>query len=148
MYCAKCGNLVQGPDAAFCTACGASVVSVSSTLPHAAHPALPPQAQYLPAAPDTYPMQFRASEKSSGIALLLTILWPGAGSIYLGLTRKGTPYAVANAIGVGIGLLTLILLPVTFIVWIVTMLMTVGSVSADTETVNQAIREGRRITEV
>ena len=148
MYCAKCGQSLGGPESAFCAACGASVVPAPSRQPRAAQPTVPPRAQYVPSAPDPYAMQYRASEKSSGIALILTILWPGAGSIYLGLTKKGTPYAVANAIGAGLGLLTLIRLPISFIVWIVTLLMTVGSVSADTEIVNQAIREGRRITEV
>ena len=42
-------------------------------------------------------------EKSSGIALLLTVLWPGAGHLYLGLTQKAMPYFVANAIGVVFG---------------------------------------------
>jgi hypothetical protein len=88
------------------------------------------------------------AEKSSGLALLFTILWPGAGSLYLGLTRKGTPFVVANAIGFVLGVLTLLFLPVTLIIWVVTLAMTVGSINQDTETVNRAIREGRRITEV
>lgn len=94
------------------------------------------------------PVVIPVGEKSSGLALLLTILWPGAGSLYLGLTKKGTPYVVANAIGLVLGLFTLIFLPVTFIIWLVTLFMTVGSVSNDTEAVNRALREGRRITEV
>lgn len=90
---------------------------------------------------------YPASQKSSGLALLLTIVWPGAGSMYLGLTKKGTPYVVANAIGLVLSLLTLLFIPIGIIIWLVTLFMTVGSVSTDTEMVNQAIREGRRITE-
>ena len=44
--------------------------------------------------------------------------------------------------------LALLFLPVTLIIWVVTLAMTVGSINQDTETVNRAIREGRRITEV
>ena len=112
-------------------------------------PPSPPPLPVVQAQPITQtPVVVPVGEKSSGLALLLTILWPGAGSLYLGLTKKGTPYVVANAIGLALGVLTLIFLPVSFIIWLVTLFMTVGSVSSDTETVNRAIREGRRITEV
>jgi hypothetical protein len=84
--------------------------------------------------------------KSSAVAVLLTVLWPGGGHLYLGLTKRGTPYVVANAIGCVLGL-TVVLIPVTILVWIVTLCMTVGSVSADTELVNRAAEEGRRVVE-
>ena len=50
---------------------------------------------------------FPPQEKSSGIAVLLTDLWPGAGRLYLGLTQKALPNFVANAIAVAIGLMLL-----------------------------------------
>ena len=106
----------------------------------------PPQPVYV-AAPT--PVVIRSTpQKSSGVALLLQILFPGAGFLYLGLTKKGTPYVVANAIGTVLGLLTIILLPITFVIWLVTLLMTVGSVSSDTERVNVALSAGRPITEL
>lgn len=91
-----------------------------------------------------HPVQIPPQEKSSAIALLLTILFPGAGHLYLGLTQKSIPHMVANAFGVVLAL-TVILLPITFVIWLVTLVMTVGSLTRDTETVNEAIRAGRPI---
>lgn len=97
-----------------------------------------------PAPPPYAPYTLPFPEKSSAIALILTILWPGGGHLYLGLTQKAVPYVVANAIGFVLAM-TMILLPVSFVIWVVTLAMTVGSVSQDTEYVNRAIREGRRV---
>lgn len=94
-----------------------------------------------PAGPPVYLPQ---TEKSSGLAVLFTILWPGAGHLYLGLSKKGTPHTVANAIGLLLAF-TLILFPVACLIWLITLCMTVGSVSSDTLTVNQALREGRHV---
>jgi hypothetical protein len=106
-------------------------------------PEAPLPQQPITAHPQPY-VTLPPDEKSSAVALLLTILWPGGGHLYLGLTKKATPYVVANAIGFALGL-TIILFPVTFIIWLVTLCMTVGSVSQDTDRVNEARREGRRI---
>jgi len=89
--------------------------------------------------------QLGPQEKSSGVAVLLTVLWPGAGHLYLGLSKKAIPYVVANAIGLGLGLMLFILLPISFVIWLVTLVMTVGSVTDDTNLVNDAIRRGQRI---
>ena len=89
--------------------------------------------------------QLGPQEKSSGIAVLLTVLWPGAGHLYLGLSKKAIPYVVANAIGLGLGVMLFILLPISFVIWLVTLVMTVGSVTDDTNLVNDAIRRGQRI---
>ncbi len=86
------------------------------------------------------------TEKNSGLAVLFTVLWPGAGHLYLDLTKNGTPHVVANAVGLVLGM-TLILLPIAFVIWLVTMLLLVGGVSSDTERVNEAIRRGERIHE-
>lgn len=77
--------------------------------------------------------------------MLLTILWPGGGHLYLGLTKKAIPYVVANAIGLVLGLLLFIFIPATILVWLVTLCMTVGSVTDDTNLVNDALRRGQRI---
>ena len=110
-------------------------------------PASPPPAAMVPM-PQQAVVAYVPAQKSSGLALLFTILWPGAGHLYLGLSKKGTPFVVANAIGAVLGFFTVLFLPVTLIIWVVTLAMTVGSVNSDTEMVNQALREGRRITEV
>jgi hypothetical protein len=83
-------------------------------------------------------------EKSSGIALLLTILWPGGGHVYLGLTQKSIPYVVANAFGFFLAW-WIITLPISLLIWLVTLCMTVGSVTYDTNFVNEALRRGHRI---
>ncbi|WP_082691102.1 DUF2510 domain-containing protein [Mycobacterium sp. GA-1199] len=105
-------------------------------------------------APDVHPQRSTHSlysqppqEKSSAVALLITILWPGGGHLYLGLTRKGLPYVVANAIGFVLGVLTLIFLPVAVVIWIVTLCMTVGSITDDTNFVNDALRRGQKIVD-
>ena len=97
---------------------------------------------FAPAPPPIVPLP---QEKSSGIALVLTVLWPGGGHLYLGLTQKAIPYVVANAIGLTLGLLLFILLPITVLIWLVTLCMTVGSVIQDTNLVNDALRRGHRI---
>lgn len=83
-------------------------------------------------------------EKSSGIAVLLTVLWPGAGHLYLGLTKKAVPFVVANAVGFILAW-TVVLAPISFLIWLVTLVMTVGKVTDDTNMVNDAIRRGLRI---
>ncbi len=86
---------------------------------------------------------FPPQEKSSGIAVLLTVLWPGAGHLYLGLTQKAMPYFVANAIGV-VFALSIYLFPIAILIWLVTLCMTVGSVTQETNQVNDALRRGYR----
>ena len=63
---------------------------------------------------------FPPQEKSSGVAVLLTVLWPGAGHLYLGLTQKAIPYFVANAIGV-VFALSIYLFPIAILIWLVTL---------------------------
>jgi hypothetical protein len=106
-------------------------------------PRAPQSSAYVPPFPPaaTLPRQ----DKSSGIALLLTVLWPGAGHLYLGLTQKAMPYFVANAIALTLSLMLFILLPIGFLVWLVTLCMTVGSISQETNQVNDALRRGHRI---
>jgi len=88
------------------------------------------------------------SLKSGNVALLLRILWPGLGQMYLGLTKRGTPYVVANAIGLVLGVLTLILIPISLIIWVVTLVMTVGKINDETIAVNAAIRAGVPVQDV
>ncbi len=83
-------------------------------------------------------------EKSSGLALLFTFLWPGAGHLYLGLTQKAIPYVVANAFSWFFAI-WIVTLPVSFVIWLVAFCMTVGSVNQDTGFVNDALRRGYRV---
>lgn len=91
-------------------------------------------------------LRAHASEKSSGLAILFTVLWAGTGHLYLGFAKKGTPHVIANAVGLALGL-TGFLLPVTFVIWIVTLSMTIGSVNSATEIANEAARKGQRLVE-
>lgn len=84
--------------------------------------------------------------KSPAVATVLTVLWPGLGHYYLGLIKRGTPYFVWNAVFVGIGILTFgLTLILSFIVWLVTLLLTVGSIADEAQQVNYAIATGQSI---
>lgn len=91
-------------------------------------------------------MPVRPTEKSNGLAVLFTVLWPGAGHLYLGYTKKGIPHVIANTIGFVLAL-TVILLPISLVIWAVTLCMTVFGIADDTETVNASIRAGVRFVE-
>ena len=70
----------------------------------------------------------------------MTILWPGAGHLYLGLNRKGMSHFVVNGVFLALALITLgLAVPVGVVVWIVTLCMTIGSIAEDTAMVNQGL---------
>jgi TM2 domain-containing membrane protein YozV len=46
------------------------------------------------------------AQKSAGLAALFTFLWPGSGHMYLGLTSKGMPHFVVNAVFLALVLIT------------------------------------------
>jgi TM2 domain-containing membrane protein YozV len=77
--------------------------------------------------------------------VLLTFLFPGAGHLYLGLNQKAMPYFVANAIALTFSLIFYFLLPIGCLVWLVTVCMTIGSITQETNQVNDALRRGHRI---
>jgi len=115
-FCRTCGKPVAG-TAAICLNCGTNQRS-SSHLP----------SETAITAPEP---------KSVGIAVLLTVLWPGAGHLYLGNSKKAIPFVIANAIGVGLAVFTLLILfPITFIIWLVTLIMTAPSLSKETAEYN------------
>lgn len=154
----QCPNGHEAPDgAAFCPTC-ASIMAPAPSGPPAgwyADPLVPGGQRYWDGGqwspgtapqPSTQPVAYLAAPqpKSATVAILLTIFWPGAGHLYIGLNSKGVPYVVANAIGFVLGL-TVILIPITILIWLVTMLMTVTKISGETNMVNQAIGRGERI---
>lgn len=85
------------------------------------------------------------SEKSAGLAIFFTIMWPGAGHMYVGAPNKGTGSVIANAIGFVLLFTGAFFL--TVLIWFVTLCMTIGSVNRYTDMANEAAREGRRLTE-
>ncbi len=105
-------------------------------------PRAPQPSVYVP--PFQQAATFPPQEKSSGVAVLLTVLWPGAGHLYLGLTQKAIPFFVANAIGV-VFALSIYLFPIAILIWLVTLCMTVGGITQETNQVNHALRRGHRI---
>lgn len=77
--------------------------------------------------------------KSAGVATALTIFWPGTGHLYLGLKDKGMPFFIWNTVWFILAVLSCgFALPIGIVVWLVTLFMTIGSISTDTEAVNNA----------
>lgn len=76
-------------------------------------------------------------QKSVGVAMALTILWPGAGHLYLGLKDRGMPFFIWNAVWFMLALLSCgLAIPFGIIVWLVTLFMVIGEISEATERVN------------
>jgi hypothetical protein len=82
------------------------------------------------------PVSSTREQKSAGLAALLTVLWPGAGHLYLGLNTKGMPYFVINAVALALWLILWVFIPLGVVVWVVTLCMTIGSIADDTRMVN------------
>jgi TM2 domain-containing membrane protein YozV len=114
VYCRNCGRQISD-QADVCVGCGVST--------H--RPLNVPSFNHVP----------RPEPKNSGLAILFTVLFPGAGHLYIGKTDKGTPFIIANAIGFVMAF-TLILFPVSFIIWLVTLLMTAPNMSSEVAEVN------------
>ena len=123
--CVACAEDIQ-PEAVLCRFCNTTQVQQQPT-----------QVTYM----------VSAQPKSVGLAVFLTVIWPGMGHLYLGLTKRGLPFVIVNAIGAFFAL-TVVLFPIAFIAWLVTMLMIVFKVSDETELVNSAISKGTRVTEI
>lgn len=74
--------------------------------------------------------------KSSGIAILLTILFPGLGHIYIGMSQKGMPYFVPNIVAFVVVLVLWIAFPIALLIWIFTFIPTIMCITSDTEDIN------------
>jgi TM2 domain-containing membrane protein YozV len=111
MFCSKCGAQTDA-TAQFCSKCGASTAVATESAP--ARPSELP-ANYS-ATPQPQIIIVR-SQKSSGLAAVLSFFWCGLGQIYNGQIGKGLIFGFLYLISwfliiIGIGLLT------TPILWI------------------------------
>ncbi|WP_433265444.1 hypothetical protein ACQPZF_37960 [Actinosynnema sp. CS-041913] len=128
--CGSCGAYLQPPNTS-CTVCGSNQWPQQQPvfIPHA--PPAPGQPQMPYGAPVPYgaPMPIRGvvTAKSSGIAVLLSFLWLGAGNLYAGQTVLGIILIIANFPLVIIAM-TVFGLIIAFPIWLV--LAIVGMVMA------------------
>jgi hypothetical protein len=89
--------------------------------------------------------------KSSGVAAVWTFFIPGVGHLYLGDGKKAMPYLIINIVAFFCGwvalfvpLLLILVLPISFILWIVMLVLTLPNIGADTERANIRALDGYR----
>ena len=125
---------IATPTSQFCRTCGKPVAATAAICLNCGTgqpPSGPATARAVGNTPEP---------KSFGIAILLTILWPGAGHLYIGNSQKGTPFIVANAIGFILAF-AIILLPLAVIIWLVTLLMTAPNLSKEVTEYNSSLTQ-------
>ncbi len=167
--CANCGTQSESP-AKFCGECGGTLAQRLEPT-RAVQPAQPAPNYDVPrqaAGPGWYPDPYNAyvqrywdgqawtaqsplrpyvaatPQKSVGIAILLTFIFPGLGHVYIGMNEKGMPYLIANIVAFVISLLFFIFLPLALILWLVTLIINLMSISDDTNRVNAELSSGVR----
>jgi len=106
--CGSCGAFLQPPNPT-CQVCG------TSQWPQAQRPPYQPQ---LAPQPYTTPSRGVVTAKSSGIAVLLSLLWLGAGNIYAGQTVLGIVLMLVD-IPLGFLAFTMVGLIVAFPIWLI-----------------------------
>lgn len=121
MFCPNCGNSSTS-GAKFCENCGTSLPLGQQATPMdqqyaQAPPPYQAAPQYQAAPPYGQPMYGPVPMKSTGIAVILAVLVPGLGHIYLGRIGEGIMYLIlAFVFGALIILLIgFILLPILWI---------------------------------
>lgn len=117
VFCRNCGKQIS-ELADVCIGCGVA----TGRIPR------PAAAPYVVSVPQP---------KSDVLAIVLTIIFPGAGHLYIGMNDKALPHLIANAIGFLLAW-TLILFPISFIIWLVTLIITVPGISSEVAQVNRA----------
>jgi TM2 domain-containing membrane protein YozV len=80
MFCPNCGTSLSD-TAEFCSNCGYNIKTGQASQ-------APPQTPYAPSQPYGQPY-FGASFKSEALAIILAILVPGAGHLYIGRLTRG-----------------------------------------------------------
>lgn len=114
-FCRNCGSeivieeVVDENETKFCANCGFEMPKATKFCPECGHPtdAAPPQVA------NNTPNTVAMSDKSSGLAALLSFLIIGLGQIYLGLNKKGIILFLAAVVS---GVLMLFL--IGFVLWI------------------------------
>jgi TM2 domain-containing membrane protein YozV len=126
VYCSKCGAM-NTTDSNFCVSCGASLAPPKKAVPPTTAPPPPPPPQYTPPPPPTtgtasYPpptqmtdAQLMTVRKNEALSVILTIILPGLGHLYLNKIKRGLVFIVISIIMWIIGA-TVILIPIT-VVW-------------------------------
>jgi hypothetical protein len=81
--------------------------------------------------------------KSSGVAAVWTFFFPGVGHLYLGDYNKAMPYLIINIVdsfflfvALVVPILLILVLPVSFIVWVVMLILTLPNIGTDTDEAN------------
>lgn len=112
MFCANCNSQVA-PGATNCPVCGAAIQQqqpYSQVPPQQPYGQVPPQQPYGQQPYGQPPV----SQKSPGLALFLSCLFPGVGEMYCGQVAKGIVLLLAFYLTVGFGL--------GVVIWIISMI--------------------------
>lgn len=118
--CPRCGER-QGIDGAYCSRCGERLPTVTATTSLAAQvpPATVPVWPTPPVVVAPAPTPSRPEQKSTGLALFLNFLWPGAGHLYGGVrTDFGIVFCCISGVMFLLGL-TIIGLVISIPAWAV-----------------------------
>lgn len=126
VYCSKCGAMNSG-DSNFCASCGASLAPPKEVIPPppattappppptTAPPPPPPPTTSSPYETQMTDAQLMTVRKNEGISVILTIILPGLGHLYVNKIKRGLVFIVISIIMWIIGA-TIILIPIT-LVW-------------------------------
>ncbi|XVS63752.1 hypothetical protein ACQPYE_36750 [Actinosynnema sp. CA-299493] len=117
--CGSCGAYLQ-PPSVNCAVCGATQWPVTQAPP----PVYPPV--YAPVHPVPHGMQMGGvvTAKNPGIAVLLSLLWLGAGNLYAGQTALGVILLLVNFPLILLAM-TVLGLIVAFPVWLVLVVVSI-----------------------
>ena len=120
-YCSKCGAM-NTTDSNFCSSCGATLAPPKEVIPPPPATTAPPPPPPPPttSAPPAYQTQMTDAQlmtvrKNEAISVILTLLLPGLGHLYVNKIKRGLVFIVISIIMWIIGA-TLILIPIT-LVW-------------------------------
>lgn len=112
--CGSCGAFLQPPNPR-CQVCGTS---------QWAQPPMPPQRPQTAAPPYAMPNGGFVTAKSPGIAILLSLLWLGAGNVYAGQIVLGIVLMVVD-IPLAFLAFTLVGLVIAFPVWLILVVISI-----------------------
>ncbi len=119
IYCTKCGAM-NTTDSHFCSSCGASLAPPKEVIPPPPPPTTAPPPPPPPTTSPPYETQMTDAQlmtirKNEGVSVILTIILPGLGHLYVNKLKRGLVFIVISIIMWIIGA-TVILIPIT-LVW-------------------------------